>query len=120
MQREIKFRVFDKETKAMYEVNMIDYEYKYILYVCNGFYKQKFFNKIELMQFTGLYDKNDNEIYEGDIVRISLITSEKSAVTYEKGSFYVKTKQGNFRLGNWKKETLEVLGNIYKKPELLK
>ena len=120
MQREIKFRAFDKEAKTMHKVSSIYFDNKQV------FIQEKFFdvwldlNDVELMQFTGLYDKNDKEIYEGDIIRISLITSEKSAVTYEKGGFYVKTKNGNYRLGNWEKESLEIIGNIHENPELLK
>ena len=118
MRREIKFRAFDKEAKTMHEVSSIDFDNKQIFIQEEIFDVWLNLEDVILMQFTGLYDKNDKEIYEGDIVRIS--PKEKSAVTYEKGSFYVKAKEGNFRLGNWKKETLEVLGNIYENLELLK
>ena len=118
MQREIKFRAFDKVANTMHEVSSIDFDSKQVFIQEENIDVWLDFDDVILMQFTGLYDKNDKKIYEGDIVRIS--PKEKSAVTYEKGSFCVKAKQGYFQLGNWKKETLKVLGNIHENPELLK
>ena len=118
MQREIKFRAFDKVANTMHKVSSIDFDSKQVFIQEENFDVWLDLDDVELMQFIGLYDKNDKEIYEGDIVRFS--PKEKSAVTYEKGCFYVKAKQGYFQLGNWKKETLEIIGNIHKNPELLK
>lgn len=132
MQREIKFRAFDKEAKTMHQVSVIDFEDKYVLYARNNFYKdkpfymEKSFDEIELMQFTGLTDKNGGEVYEGDIL----------APVSKEFFYYVGFENGMFciynNLGRWAtmergieiyKELnvdFEIIGNIHKNPELLK
>jgi uncharacterized phage protein (TIGR01671 family) len=69
-------------------------------------------------QFTGLKDKNDNEIYEGDIVR----TDEAgwiAEVIYDRDCFMCSDKQGGFStFCQWEK--FEVIGNIFENKELLK
>lgn len=81
----------------------------------------------EVMQFTGLHDKNGKEIYEGDIVRypVNIPESLESHSIAE-----VKWKADSFGLSNAKvieKSTvtfyewseLEIIGNIYEHPHLL-
>ena len=58
--REIKFRAWDKEKKIMFNWSFTE----------QGLYPQDFFNNdnYQVMQYTGVNDKNGKEIYEGDIV----------------------------------------------------
>ena len=73
-----------------------------------------------IMQYTGLKDKNDKEIYEGDIVKCEMkgFNIENSVIEYIENGYWIKDKYEKCHLPN--KEYREVIGNIYENPELLK
>ena len=62
----------------------------------------------EIMQFTGLHDKNGKEIYEGDIVYLA------GYGDYEVGWPFIQLYQSA-----WEKDIGIIIGNIYENPELL-
>jgi len=69
MNREIKFRAWDKINNKMYPITGISFTNKDVWLQIND--KQIMganFNEIEIMQYTGLKDIHSNEVYEGDIV----------------------------------------------------
>ena len=78
-------------------------------------------------QYTGLKDKNNVQIFEGDILADSVGDSFSVFYNCAHCAFmakYVKTKrdekkQGYFRLGDCCSLSIEVIGNIYDNPELL-
>jgi uncharacterized phage protein (TIGR01671 family) len=81
----------------------------------------------ELMQYTGLKDKNINEIYEGDIIQCSMsfeggTLPHMGEIVYDEtfGSFGTKNKAGVTLLCNHCLHTIEVIGNIFENKELLK
>ena len=117
--REIKFRAWDKLNKEMFNVESINFQERKVYRDIVSYRK---FNDIELMQYTGLKDKNNKEIYEGDI--LSDGNNEKPyKVIFENGSFRTEFEgdfeEYSFDLIDVVAQGCEVVGNIYENPELL-
>ena len=121
MNRPIKFRVWDKrETKGMHTQNMLydaqlhDFWEDFVDYP--GY---------ELMQYTGLTDKNGKEIYEGDII-IDTQKQKYEIIFYENHARYDlkvcgenKLSQTSYFTQIYEKKHIEVIGNKFEHAELL-
>lgn len=74
---------------------------------------------IELMQYTGLKDKNNKEIYEGDVIKYTTWFKGYES-TYSINYNIVFYDNGHFSpLYNSDIIEIEVIGNIYENPEWL-
>lgn len=132
MQREIKFRAWDKKRKRMYEVlhlHQNDLEGHWATVKGYDCIEQKDIHiqiqpkHIELVQFTGLKDKDGKEVYEGDIVINE--TEELLTVIFADGMFLgvlvgqkIEESESLFNCMHGV-ATIEVIGNIHNNPELL-
>lgn len=78
-----------------------------------------------LMQSTGLFDKNGNEIFEGDIVKFTItngfdyVVDEYGVVTYKQGAFFIVKDFAEYLISYVYTDEIEVVGNIYENPEFL-
>lgn len=154
----IKFRAWDKERKKIFQVFEIDFKNNQvwcgitqdagnILGGCYAGDRLKIYcslDKAELMQCTGLKDKNGKEIYEGDIVRFE--DTGEEGYEYKEGYDFKNAarvifdeERAMFTLTDFVQDDCfvendglqedgfakvlqdcEVIGNIYENPELLK
>ena len=133
--REIKFRAWHKEKRILREVCEISFSGEYVILEGFGSFGaiEASATDVELMQYVGLNDQNDTEIYEGDIVKFDPQSpcgdefynprdGEIGEVIFNFGSFVVKPIDKKREcllfslneLGDW-----VVVGNIYENPELL-
>ena len=129
--REIKFRAWFEMEKKMVTHDRLSISYdngEGFTFAFDDWGEKGTLNYI-LMQYTGLKDKYGKEIYEGDIV------SEKwqnpLANKAEDDRYLIEFEHGQYRLRDSKKrpgrdrflfmqyQRVEVIGNIYKNPELL-
>lgn len=84
-------------------------------------------HQVELMQYTGLKDKNGKEIFEGDIVKNTTIKPQNLECYVRQDAIGTVGDSFHFRkLPNekditwmWDLSKIEVIGNIYENPELL-
>jgi len=127
MNRQIKFRVWDKrENKGMYTQNML-----YDAQLHHFWQDFVDYPGYELMQYTGLTDSNDNPIYEGDIL---MYKSGSIPTTGVIGQVLYEADEGGY-IFQWERKGPNqhhinlncdvafesvIVGNILENPELLK
>jgi len=83
-------------------------------------------NDLNLMQSAGVFDKNGQEIFEGDVVRQvrTQPTTENEIVvgivTMIEGAWLIMNDSEQLASYLWSEtDTNEIIGNIYKNPELM-
>ena len=143
----LKFRVWDKKLKLLGDVSYIDFDSKNLMYFFDKdteLYAN--FEDAEIMQSTGLFDKNGVEIFEGDIVEfpeVYVFSDFEEGLTGVDGfNIASVVKRGNYvTLDNFAGEdgaterelenyectfddldfkNFEIIGNIYENKELLR
>lgn len=131
--RERKYRAWVKEKSYFLPVFEIDFHAKMVgvwdcgkedCGLCDNYL---FFHEVEIIEYTGLKDKNGVEIFEGDIIGLDGFWSY--CIDFHDGAFR-KIPCNQAQKLNWpwnplEKVTIEVhgwevIGNRYENPELLK
>lgn len=120
--REIRFRAWDIKEKKMWEVASLwgsgsKWELEPQRYGAKitsrlGDYEIR---SCELMQYTGLKDKNGKEIYEGDIILNECMDDQtyKYEIKFEDGCFMQSGHDFRECLYEYDPYFIEVVGNIY-------
>ncbi|HDD3992324.1 TPA: hypothetical protein PVM76_000970 [Staphylococcus aureus] len=121
----LKFKAWDKDKKVMSIIDEIDFNSGYIL-ISTGY---KSFDEVKLLQYTGLKDKNNTEIYDGDIAEFKYPHDKRfkeiGVITHsaEKACFVIKMIRDTiqeFELYRGVANSyLKVIGNKFDNPELL-
>ena len=123
--REIKFRAWDKTLNKIHSWSTIENHFTLEELLDDNFFKA--------MQYTGLKDKNGNEIYDGDYIRYSMRTINGSIYTHVCRVF--QHESGTWRIEGYHEDNhsyetkgtvyaahliCEVIGNVYENQELVK
>lgn len=119
--REIAYRAYLKNEKQIVDVLDISFLQETIGYMnkADTKYTCAKFNDIELLPYTGLEDKNDKKIFEGDIMSISPISPKYEIKWDNEQQRFCFWNDGWIAGFNSFITSYEVIGNIYDNPELL-
>jgi len=115
--REHKYKAWNKDHNFMGLVYEIDFRYGIVKIETDEGTTHTFgITKVELLQFTGLHDKNGSPVYESDIVRYVRECEKVASVSYNEdiAAFLF----GEDEIGD-NITDIEVIGNIYQHPELI-
>lgn len=123
----LRFRAWDKEFKEMVQVDALVFDEQIIkaTYKNGNVVKEDIKNYV-LMQSTGLRDKNGKEIFEGDILKVTNLSSWLEVVSFNKDKAMFVSKETErkveetplYDLFNTDIFEIEIIGNIHTNSEL--
>ena len=121
---EIKFRAWDKVKKSLLPVKLIDFP-EWLVSCGDGSiernsFKNKKTDRHVLMQFTGVKDRDNKDIYDGDVLYHPM--QGKREVYYpfmeHVASFGLRNIKNGMAGDLSDSHIYEIIGNIYENPEL--
>lgn len=122
-----RYRAWDKEFKEMVQVDALVFDGQIIkaTYKNGNVVKEDLKNYV-LMQSTGLRDKNGKEIFEGDVLKVTNLSSWLEVVSFneDKAMFVSKETKRKveetplYDLFNTDIFEVEIIGNIHTNPKL--
>lgn len=129
----IRFRAWHNTWEEMCEAKRIRFDDEgnvtTVLFIGKNLGVNAKIDEIELMQSTGLFDENDKEIFDGDILKVKIMSGQSwlETVRYndEKAMFVSKEVKRKvlesplYDLFITDLFEVEVIGNIYENPELV-
>ena len=116
-----KFRAWFKQGSKMVNVATIDFLEKELKSHANVMYS---FDEIELMQSTGLIDKNGEEIFEGDVLltyddELAKVFWNDDLAGWFVDFLYEIAELSEVADIQSSRSICKIIGNIYENPELL-
>lgn len=116
-----KFRAWFKQGSKMVNVATIDFLEKEVKSHANVMYS---FDEIELMQSTGLIDKNGEEIFEGDVLltydgELAKVYWDDVLAGWFVDFIYETAELSEVADLQSSRSICKIIGNIYENPELL-
>jgi len=129
MNREIRFRVWDKLSKKFIDLGVggLRGDYSFDDYLDDTFNDP--ISKFVAQQYTGLKDQNGTDIFEGDIVTYGLPIGHpdkrkefKEEIKWENHGWVLlgRVKDGTYANPMYSWPGMVVIGNIFENPELIK
>ena len=120
MNREIKFRAKDHTNNHWLYGNLAtDKTGLYVILPIQDWGKGDTVFEETIGQFTGLYDRNQKPIYEGDIVQWEECVADYTFITQKSEVFYSENSASFEPLNEFDYCDFEVIGNIHDNKELL-
>ena len=123
-----KYRAWHKTWEEMGKVKRIRFDddgnVNTVLFIGKDLGVNAKIDEFELMQSIGLFDKNEQEVFVGDIIKCTRGCTHEVYLEKEYGGTYIGGMPAVYLKGikegyAWTGDE-EIIGNIYENPELLK